>query len=61
MTDFSTQEGKTLFELEVRNRMEGPARMDRARAEILVAVLLWDGPTSEPTGSDVLLEMANKP
>lgn len=40
MVDFSTQEGKALFEREVRRRMEAPFHMERTQAEMLVAVLL---------------------
>jgi hypothetical protein len=41
MVDFSTPEGKALFESEVRKRMEAPFYMGREQAEMMVAVLLW--------------------
>jgi hypothetical protein len=42
MTDFSTPEGKALFEREVRKRTEPPFNMGREQAEMLVAVLLTE-------------------
>lgn len=47
MTDFSTPEGKALFESEVLKRMQPPFNMPREQAEMLVAVLLWDTPGKE--------------
>lgn len=41
-TDFSTPEGKALFEHEVLKRMEAPFHMERVQAEMLVASLLWE-------------------
>lgn len=42
MIDYSTREGKAAFERGVRSCMEGPARMDRGRAEMLTAVMQWE-------------------
>jgi hypothetical protein len=54
MVDFSTPEGKALFESEVRKRMEAPFYMGREQAEMMVAVLLWHPPADQE--SDHLAE-----
>lgn len=46
--DHSTPEAKALFEQEVRKRMEPPLCMERTKAEMLVAVLLWEPPADLP-------------
>jgi hypothetical protein len=51
--DFSTQEGKALFEREVRMRMEPPFYMGREKAEMLVAVLLREECQIIPTEESV--------
>lgn len=52
MVDFSTPEGKALFEREVRKRTEAPLHMTRDQAEMLVAVLLRE-PSASDGGDDV--------
>lgn len=49
MVDFSTSEGKALFEREVRKRTEPPFCMERTQAEMLVAVLLRE-PSASAAG-----------
>ena len=47
MADFSKPETKSLFESEVRKRMEEPFFMSRDQAEMLVAVLMTDPPKED--------------
>jgi hypothetical protein len=49
MVDFSTSEGKALFEREVCKRMEPPFLMERGQAEMLVAALLWQPAAEDET------------